>query len=69
PILLIKKLSSSIRIYIDYHSRGINNTILKIYYPLLLIKRILNAIYKVKIFTKLNIFIAFNRIRIYERYK
>ena len=38
-------------------------------YPLPFIKEILNIIYKVKIFTKLDIIITFNRIQIYKGYK
>ena len=38
-------------------------------YPLPLIKEILDTIYKAKIFTKLDIIITFNRIRIYKGYE
>ncbi|EGO57281.1 hypothetical protein NEUTE1DRAFT_41912, partial [Neurospora tetrasperma FGSC 2508] len=45
-ILLVRKLEGSVRIYINY--RGINNICVKNRYPLLLIKKTLDAIYKVK---------------------
>ncbi|EGO54979.1 hypothetical protein NEUTE1DRAFT_47930, partial [Neurospora tetrasperma FGSC 2508] len=66
-ILLIKKPSGSIYIYINYYN--INNIILKIYYLLLLIKKTFNIIYRIKIFIKFNIITIFNRIRIKEGYK
>ncbi|EGO59254.1 hypothetical protein NEUTE1DRAFT_40256, partial [Neurospora tetrasperma FGSC 2508] len=47
PILLIKKPNNGVRIYIDYYN--INNIILKIYYPLLLIKETFDTIYRIKI--------------------
>ncbi|EGZ67879.1 hypothetical protein NEUTE2DRAFT_32043, partial [Neurospora tetrasperma FGSC 2509] len=52
-LLLIKKLGGRIYIYVNY--RSINNITLKIRYPLLLIKEILNIIYYTKVFTKFNI--------------
>ncbi|EGZ69265.1 hypothetical protein NEUTE2DRAFT_70270, partial [Neurospora tetrasperma FGSC 2509] len=45
-ILLVKKLGGSIRICINY--RGINNIFLKNEYLLLLIKEMLNTMYKAK---------------------
>ena len=42
---------------------------LKNQYLLLLIRKILNAIYGVKLFTKLNIIAAFNKIKIVLGYK
>ncbi|EGZ71841.1 hypothetical protein NEUTE2DRAFT_45161, partial [Neurospora tetrasperma FGSC 2509] len=45
-LLLIKKLGSRVYVCIIYQS--INNMILKIRYPLLLIKEILNTIYYTK---------------------
>ena len=67
PILLIKKPGGGVYIYVNY--RGINNITFKIRYLLLFIKEILNIIYKIKIFIKLNIISAFNRIRVKEGYK
>ncbi|EGO57817.1 hypothetical protein NEUTE1DRAFT_42835, partial [Neurospora tetrasperma FGSC 2508] len=61
-ILFVKKLGSSVRIYINY--RGINNITFKSHYLLPFIKKTLNAIYYIKVFIKFNIIIAFNRIRI-----
>ncbi|EGO53410.1 hypothetical protein NEUTE1DRAFT_53762, partial [Neurospora tetrasperma FGSC 2508] len=46
PILLIYKLGNGVRIYVDY--KGINNISLKNRYLLLLIKEILNTIYRAK---------------------
>ncbi|EGO56887.1 hypothetical protein NEUTE1DRAFT_45276, partial [Neurospora tetrasperma FGSC 2508] len=47
-ILLVRKLSGGIRIYINY--KGINEISLKNWYPLLLIKEMLNAICRLIIF-------------------
>lgn len=64
PILLFKKPGGGVRICVDY--RGINNVTMKTRYPLLLIKETLDAICKAKIFTKLDVITAFNRIRVKE---
>ena len=65
--MLVKKLGGGVRICVDY--RGINNIILKTKYFLLFIKETLDVIYKVKIFIKLDVIAAFNKIRIYKGYK
>lgn len=64
PILLIKKPGGGVRICVDY--RGINNVTTKTRHPLQLIKETLDAICKAKIFTKLDVIAAFNRIRVKE---
>lgn len=64
---MVKKLSGGVRICVNY--RGINNVTLKMRYPLPLIKETLDAICKAKIFTKLDVISAFNRIRVKEGYK
>ncbi|EGO54644.1 hypothetical protein NEUTE1DRAFT_49053, partial [Neurospora tetrasperma FGSC 2508] len=58
----IKKLKGGVRICVNY--RGINNITFKSRYLLLLIKKILNVIYYIKIFIKFDIIAAFNYIRI-----
>jgi hypothetical protein len=62
PLLLAQKPGGGIRIYVDY--RAVNNISLKSRYPIPLIKEILNSISKAKIFIKLDVIAAFNRIRI-----
>ena len=60
--MFIKKLSSSIRLCIDY--RKLNTITKKDRYLILLIKETIVRIVGCKIITKLNIRKAFNRIRI-----
>ncbi|KAK0736569.1 hypothetical protein B0T21DRAFT_289517, partial [Apiosordaria backusii] len=57
-VLIIKKPNREIYIYIDYYS--FNNIIVKNRYLIFFIKKILNTLYKVKYFFKLNITIVFN---------
>ncbi|EGO61131.1 hypothetical protein NEUTE1DRAFT_36851, partial [Neurospora tetrasperma FGSC 2508] len=59
-VLLVKKLGSRIRVYINY--RRINNITLKSRYLLLLIKETLDVIYYTKIFIKFDVIAAFNYI-------
>ncbi len=63
-LLLVRKPGGGVRICADY--RGLNNVIIKNRYPLPLIWETLDALCKAKIFTKLDIIIAFNRVRIAE---
>ena len=63
-MLFIKKPGSSLRFYVDY--RGLNAVTVKNYYPLPLILETLNRLSRAKIFTKLDIISAFNRLRIRE---
>ena len=67
PFLLTIKPSSGVRICYNYS--GLNTVTIKNWYPLLLIREILNALYSAKYFTKLDIITAFNRIRIAKGYK
>ncbi|KAI0991773.1 hypothetical protein K3495_g16414, partial [Podosphaera aphanis] len=64
PLLVAKKPGGGIRICHDF--RGINNLTLKNRYPLPLIKETLDLVCNAKIFTKVDVISAFNRIRIKE---
>lgn len=64
PILLVVKPGGGVRICVDF--RGINNVTLKSRYPIPLIKETLDAICKAKVFTKLDVIAAFNRVRVTE---
>jgi hypothetical protein len=64
PILLAKKPGGGVRICVDY--RGINNATMKSRYPIPLIRETLDSICKAKIFTKLDVIAAFNRVRVTE---
>ena len=66
-MLIAKKPGKGIKICCNYW--GINKTFLKNRYLLLFIKKILNAIYGAKLFTKLDIIAAFNKVRIVPNYK
>jgi hypothetical protein len=63
-VLFAKKLGGGLRFCIDY--RALNTIIIKNYYPLSLIQEILARLNKAKIYTKLDVIIVFNRIRIAE---
>lgn len=64
PLLLARKPGGGVRICQDY--RGINNITIKNRYPLPLIRETLDAICNAKIYTKLDVIAAFNRVRIAE---
>ncbi|KAI0992789.1 hypothetical protein K3495_g15396, partial [Podosphaera aphanis] len=64
PLLIAKKPGGGIRICHDF--RGINNLTLRNRYPLPLIKETLDLVCNAKIFTKVDVISAFNRIRIKE---
>ena len=64
PVLFAKK-KEGLWFYVDY--RGLNDITRKNRYLLPLIKKTLNGISKVRYFTKLNITIAFYKIRIAKR--
>ena len=66
-MLIAKKPKGGVKIYYNY--KGINKILLKNQYLLLLIKKILDAVYSAKFFIKLNIIIAFNRIKIILSYE
>ena len=63
-MLFIKKPGGSLRFYVDY--RSLNAVTIKNRYPLPLILETLNRLSRAKIFTKLDIISAFNRLRIRE---
>ena len=63
-MLFIKKSGGSLRFYVDY--RSLNAVTIKNRYPLPLILETLNRLSRAKIFTKLDIISAFNRLRIRE---
>ncbi len=62
PILLARKPGGGIRICVDY--RGLNNVTVKNRYPIPLIRETLDALCSAKIYTKLDVVAAFNRLRI-----
>ncbi|KAL2015900.1 hypothetical protein VTK56DRAFT_4647 [Thermocarpiscus australiensis] len=64
PLLLVRKPGGGIRICVDY--RAVNNASVKNRYPIPLIKEMLDAICKAKIFTKLDVIAAFDRVRVME---
>lgn len=64
PLLLAAKPGGGVRICQDY--RGLNNVTIKNRYPLPLIRETLDALCRAKIYTKLDIIAAFNKLRIAE---
>jgi hypothetical protein len=64
-VLFAKKPGGGLCFCIDY--RTLNTITIKNYYPLPLIQEILARLSKAKIYTKLDVIIVFNRIRITER--
>lgn len=64
PLMLAAKPGGGIRICQDY--RGLNNVTIKNRYPLPLIRETLDALCNAKVYTKLDIIAAFNRLRIAE---
>ena len=64
PVLFVKKPGGGLRFCVDY--RGLNAVTVKNRYPLPLISETLDRLSKAKIYTKLDIIAAFNRIRIKE---
>ena len=63
-ILFILKLDSTIRLYIDYY--GLNKITTKNRYLLPLVSKILDRLFRVKIFIKLDLRDAYYRLRIKE---
>jgi hypothetical protein len=61
PLLLAAKPGGGVRICQDY--RGLNNVTIKNRYPLPLIRETLDAICRAKVYTKLDIVAAFNKLR------
>jgi hypothetical protein len=66
-LLLAAKPGGGVRICQDY--QGLNNTTIKNRYPLPLIQETLDALCSAKIYTKLDIIAAFNKLRIAEGHK
>lgn len=64
PLLLARKPGGGVRICQDY--RGVNNITIKNRYPLPLIRETLDAICNAKVYIKLDVIAAFNRVRIAE---
>ena len=64
PVLFVKKPEGGLHFCVDY--RGLNAITVKNWYPLPLISETLNCLSWVRIFTKLNIIAAFNRLCIWE---
>jgi hypothetical protein len=64
PLLLASKPGGGVRICQDY--RGLNNVTIKNQYPLPLIRETLDALCNAKVYTKLDIIAAFNKLRIAE---
>ncbi len=64
PLLLAAKPGGGVRICQDY--RGLNNITIKNRYPLPLIRETLDSLSNAKIFTKLDVIAAFNKLRIAE---
>jgi hypothetical protein len=64
PLLLAAKPGGGVRVCQDY--RGLNNITIKSRYPLPLIRETLDSLNKAKIFTKLDVIAAFNKLRIAE---
>lgn len=62
PVMFVRKPGGGLRLCVDY--RGLNALTVKNRYPIPLIKETLEQLSKAKIFTKLDIVAAFNRLRI-----
>ena len=67
PVLFVRKLGGGLRFYIDY--RRLNQITKKDRYPLPLIYKTLRNISKARWFTKLDIIIAFYKIRVTKEKK
>ena len=64
PILFVKKKDGSLRLCVDY--RGLNLLTKKNWYPLPLIGKALDRLSGAKIYTKLDIRVAYNQVRMKE---
>ena len=62
PLLIVRKPGGGLRICVDY--RDLNEITIKDRYPIPLIQETLAHLAKAKIFTKLDVIAAFNRIRV-----
>ena len=61
-IVLARKLEEELRFYINYYT--INTIIIKNRYSISQIREIFNNLYRARFYTKFNIIIAFNNLRI-----
>jgi hypothetical protein len=66
-VIVVKKPLGGLRVCVDY--RPVNEMTIKSKYPIPLIRETLVRLLGKRIFTKLDVIIAFNRIRIAEGYK
>ena len=64
-VLFARKLEGGLRFCVDY--KQLNAMTIKNQYPLSLIKETLERICKVKIYSKIDIIAAFNRLRMQQR--
>jgi hypothetical protein len=64
PILLVRKPNGRLRVCVNY--RALNTLIVKDRYPIPLIRETLDKLSKARYFTKLDIVVAFNNLRIRE---
>ena len=64
PIIFIPKKNGSLQLYINYHR--LNSIIVKNYYLLLLVSKILDRLSSTKIYTKLDLRDAYHHIQIKE---
>jgi hypothetical protein len=66
-VIVVKKPSGGLRVCVDY--RPVNEMTIKSKYPIPLIRETLARLSGKRIFTKLEIIAAFNRIRVAEGYE
>ena len=64
PVLIVRKPQGGLRVYVNY--RTLNAITIKDRYPIPLIRETLDRLYKARQFTKLDIVVAFNNLRIRE---
>ena len=64
PVLFIKKPGGGLRFCVDY--RNLNSITIKNRYPLPLIRETLDRLYHTKVYSKIDIIAAFNRMRVAE---
>ena len=66
-ILIIKKLDDELRLYVDY--RALNTLTISNRNISSLIKKILIKLYAIRIYSKFDIIVVFNKIRVKDKYK
>ena len=67
PVMFARKPGGGLRLCIDY--RGLNAVTKRNRYPIPLIQETLTMVSRAKIFTKLDVIAAFNKLRIFEGYE